>query len=105
MDTIIIMAASQNKYTRSARGQDCTVRLPGRCNFNPETVVFAHLPGGGMGAKSLPIHGAYCCSSCHDVVDGRVHIKSFKPGLIKLMFLEAVIRTQEIMIENNILKL
>ena len=104
MDTIIIMAASQNKYTRSARGQDCTVRVPGCCNFNPETVVFAHLPGGGMGAKSLPIHGAYCCSSCHDVVDGRVQTE-FTDTEIQLWFLHAVIRTQILMINDGTLKL
>lgn len=32
-----------------AKGQDCYLRLPGHCNFNPETVVLAHIRrGNGM---------------------------------------------------------
>lgn len=27
---------------KEARGRDCQVRLPGICNFNPETTVLAH---------------------------------------------------------------
>ena len=59
--------------TQSARGQICTVRLPGVCNFNMETTVFAHLSGirlgHGVGVKTM--FGAYCCSDCHDAIDGR----------------------------------
>jgi len=40
-----------DKYTESARGQECQVRIPGICSHDPETVVFAHLNGGGMGMK------------------------------------------------------
>ena len=74
------------KITQSAKGEECTVRIIGVCNFNSETTVFAHLGGAGMGLKSHDIHGSYCCSSCHDVLDGRIktkynkvdfHIKSF----------------------------
>lgn len=59
----------------SAKGEECTVRISGVCNFNPETTVWSHYPlndgAKGMGTKSLDVIGAYCCSSCHDVVDGR----------------------------------
>ena len=61
-----------SKIRQSAKGEDCQVRIYGACNGNPETTVFAHLGGGGMGMKSNDIHGAYCCSGCLDVVDGRV---------------------------------
>ena len=88
-----------SKYTKSAKGQECQVRIPGVCNFNPETTVFAHLSGGGMGMKRLDIHGAYCCSDCHDVLDGRVRDNSDWT----VWHLEAVIRTQEIMIKNGVL--
>jgi hypothetical protein len=57
-----------DKYTESARGQECQVRIPGICSHDPETVVFAHLNGGGMGMKRASIHGAYCCSSCAIVI-------------------------------------
>lgn len=62
-----------SKVRESARGEDCTLRLPGVCNFNPETTVFCHsnriADGKGMGIKAKT--GAYGCSSCHDVLDGR----------------------------------
>ncbi len=93
-----------SKYTKSARGQDCTVRIPNVCNHNPETTVFAHLSGGGMGAKVKDIHGAYACSSCHDVIDGRVST-NFLRFELELYHYEAMVRTQEIMVANGILKL
>jgi hypothetical protein len=61
-----------SKITKSAKGEDCLVRIPGVCNHNPETTIFAHIGGGGMGIKSGDSEGAYCCSRCHDVLDGRV---------------------------------
>ena len=98
------MAYKQDKYTKSARMQECQVRIPGVCCFDPETTVFAHINGGGMADKHLNIHGAYCCNMCHDQVDGRVPL-SFSRELINLWFLEGVIRTQIIMVRNGVLKL
>jgi len=62
-----------SKLTKAARGQECTVQLYPYCNGNTETVVFAHAPceDKGMGFKSPDWWGADCCSSCHDVLDGR----------------------------------
>lgn len=61
------------KVRESARMEDCTFRIPDVCNYNPETTVYCHTnrlqDGKGMGVKSKK--GAYGCSSCHDVVDGR----------------------------------
>ncbi len=59
------------KITQSAKGENCTLRIPGICNHNPETVVFAHVHTkfSGMGAKSNDIHGFYCCSECHSAYD------------------------------------
>lgn len=67
------MTTKSNKLRASARGQDCTLRVPGRCNFNPETTVLAHLPCGqkGMGMKSPDNMAVFACSSCHDLLDGR----------------------------------
>lgn len=97
---------AQNKYTKSARGQDCQIRIPGVCNRNPETVVFAHLNGAGIGAKHAPIHGSYSCSDCHDAVDHRTNISHDYTGNdLKRFHHEAVIRTQIIMVKEGILKL
>lgn len=62
------------KLRDSARGQDCTLRIPGVCNFNPETTVLAHLPCGhkGMGMKSPDNMAVFACSCCHDRLDFRV---------------------------------
>jgi len=97
--------AKQTKITKSARGQDCQIRIPGYCNRNPETVVFCHLSGGGIGAKVSDIHGAYGCSDCHDIVDRRVKAGRIAKEDIDLWFLEAVIRTQLLLIEQGLIKL
>lgn len=59
----------------SARGEECTVRIVGACNSDPQTVVWSHLPsidgGRGMGIKAIDEAGAYCCAGCHDAIDGR----------------------------------
>lgn len=67
------MRIVSKKLRDSARGQECTVRLPGICNWNPETTVLAHLPCGtrGVGMKGIDTVAVYACSSCHDAIDGR----------------------------------
>lgn len=60
---------------KAARGQDCTLRIPGACNWNPETTVLCHsnelADGKGMGLKAPDTAAAFGCSACHDVLDGR----------------------------------
>ena len=93
--------AKKSKYRESARGQDCMVRIPGICNGNSETTVLAHLNGGGMGRKRSDIHGAFACSACHDVLDGRSNVNLHNDTdfedyqELKLYHYEGVIRTQE----------
>jgi hypothetical protein len=67
------MRVTSKKLRASANGQECTVRLPGICNFNLSTTVLAHLPCGqkGMGMKGFDTVAVYACSACHDVIDGR----------------------------------
>ena len=91
-----------SKLTKSARGMGCQVRLPGICNFNPETTVLAHLGGAGMGMKSLDIHGAFCCSSCHDAYDGRTKV-GISRDEIKMYFYDGMVRTQNYWIKNGFL--
>lgn len=57
----------------SARGQDCTVQIPGICNCDPSTTILAHLPdeSHGMGLKAADIAACWACSGCHDVLDKR----------------------------------
>ena len=90
-------------FRKLARGRDCQIRIPGVCNGNPETVVLCHLPGAGMGRKSNDLFAAYGCSACHDLVDGRAH-SDYPRELLKLWFHEAVIRTQQILIDEGRLR-
>ena len=63
-----------SKLRKSARGQNCTLRLTG-CNYNPETVVLAHIRINkfcGTGIKPPDYMGCFACSNCHDAIDGRV---------------------------------
>lgn len=60
---------------KSAKGEECTMMIPGVCNRDPATVVLAHsnelAAGKGMGLKAPDIEACYSCSCCHDVLDGR----------------------------------
>jgi hypothetical protein len=59
-------------YRDSARGEQCTANTH-VCNYNRETTVLAHFNTGGkgMGLKDSDLSAGYCCSSCHDLLDGR----------------------------------
>ena len=82
------------------------MRLPGICNGNPETTVLAHINGvrfgHGVGHKVADIHGAYCCNSCHDVLDGRVR-SNFDKDFLHAAHLDAVIETQLKLIKKGLL--
>lgn len=60
---------------RAARGEDCTLRIPGVCNHDPATTVLAHsnrlADGKGMGLKAPDTAACFACHACHDVLDGR----------------------------------
>ncbi len=99
-------AEMTDKITKSARGQNCTVRLLGVCNHNPETVVLAHINGvrfgHGVGIKTQL--GAYACSACHDLVDMRTKLP---PGMtwrdVKFAHYEGVMETFALLLKSGIL--
>lgn len=65
---LVHIAARQN-----ARGRECTLRLP-CCNFDPQTVVLAHLRlfgAAGMGEKPDDWFAVFACHACHDALDRR----------------------------------
>ena len=74
------MPVIKSKQLRdSARGQECSVSISNVCNFNPETVVMAHIPSPIQGYKSSDLGGTvYCCSDCHDVIDRRIINNDFE---------------------------
>lgn len=98
--------AKLRKITQSARGQECTVRIPSICNGNPETVVFAHVNGirfgHGVGKKTK--WGAYSCSACHDCTDGRIpRPHGMTHDQVKLAHYEGVIETLNKLVEKGLL--
>ncbi len=97
----------KNKYTQSARGQDCTLRF-NECNGDPETTVFAHIwrPGHGrMGGKTKnKISGCFACAVCHDIQERRIY-RDYEPDFIRLRAYEAMMETQDKMIDDGVLVL
>lgn len=88
-----------SKLRELAEWQQCMIRIPGVCNHDPATTVLAHYRMAGIcgtGQKPPDECGAWACSACHDVVDGRRQLpKSLYYGAdpTPLYFAEAVIRT------------
>lgn len=94
-----------SKLTESAKGQECLIRVPGVCNYDPSTTVLAHLNGGGMGMKHNDLFGSFACSDCHNFVDSRddgVNIVSQKER--RLLHVDGVLRTQEIWLKAKMIK-
>lgn len=92
-----------SKITDSARGEDCTIRIPDVCNFDPETTVAAHISNGVMGKKAPDTQIAYACSKCHAAVDG--HLKTiYKKHELYIFHLEGMVRTQLILLEKGLIK-
>ena len=56
-----------------ARGRKCLLRIPGVCNYNPETTVACHSNqskhGKGAGLKAQDCFVVNGCSSCHAWLD------------------------------------
>ena len=93
-----------SKITESASQELCTVRIPNHCNRDNTTTVLAHKNGAGWAAKASDIHGAYACSNCHDIIDGRVpNPQEFTEYEILLMFYEGIFRTQLLLIEKELI--
>lgn len=96
-----------SKITKSAKLQNCTVRLP-CCNHNPETTVLAHINGvrfgHGIGVKTK--FGAYACSACHDVIDGRVKSPEYWTAAdVKLAHYQGVLETLLIMHNEGLVRI
>lgn len=65
--------ATSKKYQQAAKGQTCTLHVPGVCKGNRKTVVLCHLESRkkGWGNKSPDFLGVDACNRCHDWLDRR----------------------------------
>jgi hypothetical protein len=87
------MKVRSDAIRKSARGQDCALRIPGHCNFNPETTVLAHVGKNiGMSMKCDDSFAVYACSSCHDQIDSRAGVMD--EGTKSIYILSALEETQ-----------
>lgn len=68
---VITPLIRSKKLLAAAKGQPCTLRLPGICNSNPETTVSAHIRDQhkGMGQKASDYSIVFACSDCHFALD------------------------------------
>jgi len=93
---------------RAARGQDCTLQLPGICNHACDTTVLCHSnflkDGKGMGLKAPDTAAAFGCSCCHDVLDGRrPRPAEMTAGDVEAAFYAGVARTHRILRQLGLL--
>lgn len=93
------------KVTRSAQGQPCFLQLPGICNQNPETTVWAHLNGHsfgkGAGIKAHDIAGFPACADCHFAFDQ--HKTGLDDADLNALLLKAVVNAMVMLVERNII--
>jgi len=81
---------------KTAKNQPCMIRIPGICNWNPETTVLCHLNGAGLAIKSDDTEAAFGCFDCHAAVDGKPTKKhGFSKEEIELMFMQGAKRTRD----------
>ena len=88
-----------------ARGRECQVRIPGICNRDPATTVLAHIRMSGItgiGMKARDELGAWCCSACHDAIDGRKKT-SHSRDYLRLAHLEGMLRTFAILSDEGVI--
>lgn len=102
------MTYRSRKYLAAAKGQPCTLQIPGVCIGGTETTVACHSPLGEdrNGTKAPDFCVADGCSACHDYIDRRMHIKG--SGLIteedqRFYFHRGMVRTLANRLERGIL--
>lgn len=94
-----------SRLTKAARGRDCQIRIPGVCNFNPETTVLAHYRLAGTCGTGIKPHdelAAWACSSCHDEIDRRT--RNVDSDTARLYHAEGVMRTQQVLREEGLIR-
>lgn len=93
------------KLRESARGEQCTLRIPGVCCGDPETVVLAHAPfgGKGMGLKPPDTWGAAACYRCHMVADGQERADVTRMEILEC-WLRGIAETQRRWIDDGLIE-
>ncbi|EJT82977.1 hypothetical protein PPS11_41385 [Pseudomonas putida S11] len=94
----------QTKLTKAARGRDLPGAHPGRVQrATRETTVLAHYRMAGtcgVGYKPNDLQGAWACSACHDVCDGRR--SNIGRDEARQYHAEGVMRTQALLLREGL---
>jgi hypothetical protein len=92
------------KIRDSAKGEQCTLRIPSVCHNRSDTTVAAHVNSvfKGVGNKSHDIHIIYACSRCHDWLDGRLQADTYVNK--KAETLRALLETQHRLIQKRLIE-
>lgn len=90
---------------RAAKGEACTMNLPNLCNYDPQTVVLAHLhdESFGRGQKADDTSGAFMCLACHTAYD--LHRTGLEPQELWPFVMRAYQRTIRRLVELDVLPL
>lgn len=90
--------------TKSAQGRNCTLQIPGVCNHDSATTVWAHSNqqrhGKGVGIKANDIFGCYACSACHDWLDNSKVPRDEKNTVFQFAFEKSLL----ILLQSGVLK-
>lgn len=88
-----------------AQGKPCMIGSI-YCTCNPEETVLAHWRDSttGMGKKECDLLGAWACSKCHDLVDGRLYDPNISHNERMELHIEGMIRTQQQLVRDGIIK-
>ena len=88
---------------KAAAHRQCQVRLTGICLTEPTCLAHVRLVGiSGMGLKAPDALGAHCCDACHKAYDQRG--SGPEADAIELDFLRGVIRTQNLLIKEEVVR-
>lgn len=73
---ILLPKVRSKAIMAAAEGYPCTLRVAGFVGLpcaSVETTVTCHMPvlGKGVATKVSDMAGAFGCSTCHDIIDGR----------------------------------
>jgi hypothetical protein len=100
------------KLTNAAKGQECTLQIPGVCIGGTETTVACHSPlWEDRNGTKAPDHAiSFGCVACHSVLDRRE--KHYDGEQVQLMpedeqryyFHRGMVRTLANLIERGIIK-
>lgn len=91
----------QTKVTKSARGEPCSLRIPGVCLRHEETVVLCHV-GKGTAKRNDDWFAVYGCMACHQWIDG-AGVKTEDWPYRDTYVLDALRETQGKLIEKGLI--